>query len=142
LRGADPLRAGRGRKPHTEPDAVSGMALTGYGLFSARRFSGDRKAARPAGDQSRPLPGAKVNPFLANRPERPATSRPPGRKPLARSLVLARCGGGPRLGPPRPRGMQRDGTDPPRRMRENLFWTLEGTAGHFAVSAARRYGSG
>jgi hypothetical protein len=50
------------------------MALKAYGLFSARRFTGERKAARRAGDRSRPFQGAKVNPFLATRPECPGAA--------------------------------------------------------------------
>jgi hypothetical protein len=72
LRGADPLRPGR--KPHTEPDAVFGMVLTGYGLFGPLRFTGGLKAARRAGDRSRRFQGAKVSQFMANRPERPGAA--------------------------------------------------------------------
>jgi hypothetical protein len=61
------MRPGPGRKPQTKRDAVFGMVHKVYGLFSARRFTGDRKAARRAGYQSRPFKGAEVNPFPANR---------------------------------------------------------------------------
>jgi hypothetical protein len=60
-------RLGPGRKPRSERDAVSGMALTGDGPFDGRRFTGDLKAARRAGDRSRPLKGAQINPFPASR---------------------------------------------------------------------------
>jgi hypothetical protein len=57
-----------GRKPRSTRDAVFGMVLRVFCRFSDRRFTGGRKAARRAGDGSRPLQGAEVNPFIGNRP--------------------------------------------------------------------------
>jgi hypothetical protein len=68
------MRPGHARKPRSERDSVSGMALKGYGLVGARRFTGDRKAARRAGYQSRPPKRAAVNRFMANRPECPGAA--------------------------------------------------------------------
>jgi hypothetical protein len=85
------------------------MVLTGYGLFGARRFTGDRKAAHRAGDRSRPFQGAEVNPFMATRPARPGGAMPrrsgprsaaaPGLLTATARAVCAPAAGRSRRGP-------------------------------------------
>jgi hypothetical protein len=83
-----------GRKPCTERDSVSGVALKVHGLFGGRRFTGDLKAAHRAVYWPRPRKGAEVNPFPVNRAACPGAAG--GR-------------GGPGRGPPAHRASKSDG---------------------------------
>ena len=121
-----------GRKPHTKRDAVFGMVHKVYGLFSARRFTGDRKAARRAGDRSRPKGGQG----------QPVPGEPSG---------APRGRGGPRRGPPphrastteRASGSRPGGREVAVRPRGRPHWPVAASQGTLLGSSGGwRYGGG